>query len=324
MTPTMKSILRTLALQATLAAAVPGAQAQVAANGAPDDPSPPPPARVIHPYALSPERDRPDLESAAFLGVATSPADATLAAQLGLPEGEGLVVQEIVPGSPADGVLQRHDILLKLDDQVLVDPRQFAVLVRNHKKGDEVTLAYLRQGKQAAVAVRLAEHDVPKLSALDGEFQDGPPAFNRDEVDRALALMKGPPAERSIMIYRGGPTPDAPLIREMSVNPANSDLTYKDDKGSLHLTIKDGKKSLVATDPNGKELFSGPIDTPEDRKALPPEVRERLDRIEGMRGVIFKTGGDFQGVDTHVVRPAAVPIGLPVVPELHERGPICD
>src|SRR5258706_106339 len=36
------------------------------------------------------------------------------------------------------------------------------------KEGDEVTLTYLRAGKQATAKVKLAMHEVPKMSALDG------------------------------------------------------------------------------------------------------------------------------------------------------------
>ncbi|MCX6953383.1 MAG: PDZ domain-containing protein, partial [Verrucomicrobia bacterium] len=104
-------------------------------------------------------REPGEMESVTFLGVEAGPVSATLVAQLGLAEGNGLVVNQVLPNSPATGVLKPHDILLKLDDQILIEQRQLAVLVRGHKEGDEVTLTYLRGGKQATAKVKLAKHD---------------------------------------------------------------------------------------------------------------------------------------------------------------------
>ena len=73
-------------------------------------------------------------------------------------------MNHIAPGSPSAGALKPHDILLKLDDQILIEQRQLAVLVRGHKEGDEITLTYLRAGKQATAKVKLAKHDVPKMT----------------------------------------------------------------------------------------------------------------------------------------------------------------
>src|SRR5688500_9147904 len=64
-------------------------------------------------------REKVEMETIAFLGVETAPVATTTSVQLGLPKGTGLVVNHVVPKSPADGVLNEHDILLKLDDQIL-------------------------------------------------------------------------------------------------------------------------------------------------------------------------------------------------------------
>ncbi len=78
----------------------------------------PAPHRVIRRIGESGET-----ESVTFLGIETGPVSPTLAAQLGLSEGTGLVVNPLVPASPAAGVLKPHDILLKLDDQILIEQR---------------------------------------------------------------------------------------------------------------------------------------------------------------------------------------------------------
>ncbi len=89
------------------------------------------------PSSRAPDRhgaNRPQLEqemeTAAFLGVETTLVSETLTEQLNLPKNFGLVVLHISPDSPASAALLKpNDILLKLDDQRLVDTLQLAALI---------------------------------------------------------------------------------------------------------------------------------------------------------------------------------------------------
>lgn len=266
--------------------------------------------------------DRPgmEMESATFLGVETSPVSPTLIAQLNLPDHSGLVVLSVVDNSPAAAVLKPHDILLKLDDQILIDERQLAVLVRNHKEGDQVTLTYVRGGKQATASVKLVKHDVPKF----GEMMRGMPHMipfpqhrtggavgmveGREDMDNVLSLMErahsGEPLRMRIEHGQG------PGMRAVSVNTGNSNLVYSDEKGSMELTFKDGKKTLIAKDPKGTQQFAGPVTSDDERKAMPADVRERLEKLEAMHNMTFQTDGDFE-FETRVADPEAKPIVLP-------------
>ena len=256
-------------------------------------------------------REKLEMESVPFLGVETGPVSATVSAQLGLTRGTGLVVNHVLPKSPADGVLKEHDILLKLDDQILIETRQLSVLIRSRHEGDEVTLTYLRAGQKATVKVKLAKHDVPKM-ALDSEgnrrfeFEPGliGPEAGRAEADRILGMIQrsrsGEPTR--IQIERSG----GPGVRAMAINTDNSSLTFSDGEGTLEISSKEGVKTLVATDAKGQQVFSGPITTPEERKALPDGVRERLEKVEGMRDVTFRTDSEFRGTGLRVVRPRGI------------------
>jgi hypothetical protein len=95
-----------------------------------------------------------------YLGVTTSPPAGEVAAQLAIPFGTGLVVNVIGDGSPAEKAgIQQHDVLTKLDDQILIDPGQLAVLVVNHKEGDTVKLTLIRKGQSQEVPVVLGKRD---------------------------------------------------------------------------------------------------------------------------------------------------------------------
>jgi hypothetical protein len=273
-------------------------------------------------------------ENVTFLGVETGPVPAALAAQLGLPDGHGLVVNHVVPDSPAAGALKQHDILLKFDDQILIEQRQLSVLVRNRKEGDEVTLTYLRGGKQATARIRLAKHEVPKVSAWEAPLtvRNAPHGFafgsgggegnfdfqimpgpgqprTSEEIDRFLGLMNNGAARPGVQLFRQ----TMPGDRSMSVtiNTGNSRVVLDDEKGTLELAIKDGSKELVAKNSKGGQVFSGPVNTPEERKALPPGVRARLERLEDSAQFRFKTDGDFKGTETKLFRPRGQGIVLP-------------
>ena len=280
--------------------------------------------------------EKREMESVAFLGVETGPVSPTLVAQLGLAEGTGLVLNHLVPDGPAASVLKVHDILLKLDDQILIEQRQLSVLVRNHKEGDEVTVTYLRAGKQATAKIKLTKHDVPKMAAislpgrpgvsanalvhtplllLNGDFdvqnvtpdQEG----GREEVNRVLALIDGgsTPGARTYSFSHGSGPGDRSI--SVSVNTGNSRIISDDDHGSLELTIADGKKSLVAKNQKGEQVFAGPVNTPEERKALPEDIRPRLEKLENMQGFSFRTDADFTGAETKIIRPRGQDIALP-------------
>ena len=66
----------------------------------------------------------------------------------------------------------------------------------------------------------------------------------------------------------------------------NGTLVLTNESGrSVELSVKDGKKVLTVTGADQKQIFSGPVDTPEQRKALPPEAAKELARIEGMHDI---------------------------------------
>ena len=263
-------------------------------------------------------REKVEMETVAFLGVETAPVSITTGVQLGLPRGTGLVVNHVVAKSPADGVLNEHDILLKLDDQILIETRQLSVLIRTKKEGDEVALTYLRGGQKATAKVKLGKTEAAKMAGVF-EWNVQPfraftpgvpfefaaePGGEREDVDRVLSMIRrtpnGDPVRIQIDPHKG------PGFRAMALHTGNSNMVYSDDDGSLELTAKDGVKSLVAKDAKGESVFSGLVNTPEERKAMPAEVRARLEKLEGMHDITFRTDGDFRPGQMKVMRPRGI------------------
>ena len=69
-------------------------------------------------------------------------------------------------------------------------------------------------------------------------------------------------------------------------NTAQARVVVKDADGEVVVHAEDGHRTVEAKDAAGATIFSGPIDTEEQRKALPENVRKRLEKIhaEGKAG----------------------------------------
>jgi S1-C subfamily serine protease len=119
-----------------------------------------------------------------YLGVVSTTVDASLK-DLNLPVSEGALVQTVTPGSPADksGIrggnivasLDGNEIRLGGDIITAVDGRRvrsnddLTNLIATRKKGDEVKLTVVRQGKEQDVSVTLGER--PSSADLSDQTQ---------------------------------------------------------------------------------------------------------------------------------------------------------
>ena len=108
------------------------------------------------------ERHGPEMKPTPFIGVMTQGLSPEVRAQTGLSEGFGLLVQDVLPESPAKTAgLQQHDVLVLLGDQKLVNTEQLAVLVRNSNKDSELVFTLKRAGAEQKVTVKVGEKMMP-------------------------------------------------------------------------------------------------------------------------------------------------------------------
>ena len=64
------------------------------------------------------------------------------------------------------------------------------------------------------------------------------------------------------------------------VGDDDSPLVINEGGQTLKVTMKDGERHLVATDNNGQVLFDGPVETEDQRKSLPNDLAEKLDKYK--------------------------------------------
>jgi len=95
-----------------------------------------------------------------WLGVTMEPVSDELRAQLPLDEGAGLILRNVSPDGPAAKAgLQKNDVLVKLDDQLLINGNQLSALVQMKKDGEKVRLTYFRGGKSSTAEAQIRMHE---------------------------------------------------------------------------------------------------------------------------------------------------------------------
>ena len=234
-----------------------------------------------------PAADNADAGQVAWLGVKTNEVGPALASQLEI-EG-GAVVDMIVPGSPADeGGLEEHDVITAVGDTAVLDPDELAEAIRSNRPGDKTTITALRKAKPVELEVTLgnrpamprpARPDRPRVfDDLGLDF----PGVNPDEIRRKIERMQRQMLEDMNLQDLGlgdlGDLRNGGDIRRMS----EKTTSFSDGNGSITITTKNGVTEIEARDADGKLLYKGPAETEEDRKKLPPEVLEKLERFEEM------------------------------------------
>jgi hypothetical protein len=289
----------------------------------------PHPDMMPHPGMMHP----PHQERTTFLGVGVGPVPPPVADQLNLPEGFGLLVQFVMPGSAADAAgIKQNDVLKTLDDQKLVNPEQLSALVRADGDGKEVSLDVIHKGQESKVTLKLKKQELPNHGPWMKGHRPGPDGDDADDDDddrpehpdrhmydfhHPEGDEHGSPLGDNSMGDRPPAPPGAPLppvrdiiralrpeiqqagqaledakreitilregggsARQTRLDLEKARIVVRDDKGELELKSDDGKRFLTAKDAQGKQVFSGPVNTPEERKKVPADVLPRLEKLE--------------------------------------------
>ena len=69
-------------------------------------------------------------------------------------------------------------------------------------------------------------------------------------------------------------------VQRTKIDIGKAQIVLSDEKGELRIENVEGKNVLTAKDPQGRLLFSGPVETKEDRDKIPADVRERYDKLQ--------------------------------------------
>jgi len=134
--------------------------------------------------AGNPKTDKPIVQTAltldetvspsAFLGVEIMSVDEVIAQQLSLASVCGVIINGVVDGSPADKAgLQRSDVILSLNSITVENVDGFREIMAQLNPGDNVKIAYIRDGDKDTAYATLADSSSAMEVADDSSDSDG-------------------------------------------------------------------------------------------------------------------------------------------------------
>jgi len=264
----------------------------------------------------------PAKPSSHWLGISFHVLHEAFGAQLGLPEGQGLLVDQVMPDAPAARAdVKKHDIILKADGQPLKELQDLIGVVDAAKDG-ELSLEIIRGGKPITIKVK------PEKRPETPEPQSKPPQDGilwLDELQKiAEDLNKRPGTLRpfnpgfqlykpGVIVPRGAPI-HAPLPGDLSITikkqggePAMIDVKRGDESwsvdengldalprdvavhvermlGSVSLDLHDGAQVKIESKGVLTRAFARPrVKTPDGEGRLEKRLDEMNRRIERMQ-----------------------------------------
>ena len=232
-----------------------------------------------------------------YLGVGSTPIDELLSGHLGVDH--GVVVQQVHEGSGAfKAGLLRNDIILSFDGRKISSPLDLRDAVRSREVGDQVAVKLIRKGKPQQEQVVLETRPqglpgfVPQGLRGVGRLQPGLqpvwpggggiPQDAQEGIDRLRKMFDeefndfGLGLKLNQLLDGGMPQGDGQI--DLNVD-AHSSVTWSDGQGSITMNMREGQTEVKVRDNHGGVVFEGPWDTPQDKAAVEPEIRDRIENM---------------------------------------------
>jgi serine protease Do len=125
--------------------------------------------------------------SRGWLGVTLSELTPDQAEASGVKQGWGILISEVMPGSPAESAgLQPNDIILEFNGKEVKDIYGFRLMVAEHDMGDAINIDLNRDGKDKRIKVVLGDRDASMAQMQERMFQQESP---QEEVRDAVSWL---------------------------------------------------------------------------------------------------------------------------------------
>ena len=246
----------------------------------------------------------------AYLGVAGSQVPDLLGEHLKLEAGQGVVIRTLQPDGPAAKAgLEVNDVVTKVGGKAVGNHEQLREAVAGHQPGDELDVDYIHRGeaKTARIALGSAPADpeggVAMAGPLDQLMLDGMPQDQAKRIREAIEqnlkafeglggegalnpeeLLGGEVQKRLQQMLEGMAMPGELKLPDIGngqfqMKGTSAIRMLNPDGSGVEMKTNEGGKEVRVLGPGGKVEWEGPYDTPQDKEAAPPEVREKLDRM---------------------------------------------
>lgn len=145
-----------------------------------------------------------------YLGVGLTDLTPELRTHFGVPEGSGVIVSKVEPGSPAEKAGVRvGDILTSVDGKEIRSSWDVQWKIRGEEEGQQVPLEIWRNGKVQTLSATVEKRERSEIDMAPFFFkeEDGDRMVFRLDRDR---LLKDLPEGALLPAPRPGPRPDGP------------------------------------------------------------------------------------------------------------------
>jgi serine protease Do len=128
----------------------------------------------------------------AMMGVTLANLTPEIAEGFGLGGQQGVVIQSVFDGSPAERAgLRRNDVIVEMNGQPVTDRDKFRLRIADTPAGTKVRLGVLRDGKRIATEVTLTDRDETVLAGRQA------PAPGDEAGDIGMSVRDLTPSERA-------------------------------------------------------------------------------------------------------------------------------
>ena len=197
----------------------------------------------------------------AMMGVNIANMTPEIAEGFGLASLQGVIVQNVIKGSPAEKAgLQRNDVIVELNGKPVADRDKFRLTIADTPVGTKVRLGVMRDGKRIPIEVSLMGRDDKLAAQPDAPSTSDAPSVGftvRPMTDAERAELKVDSGVRVIAVNDGSEAQDKDIqpgdvIEEVNRVPVNGVSEFTEQVAKVR---KAGKPLVLIVNRNGVSRF---------------------------------------------------------------------
>ena len=258
---------------------------------------------IKEPQVRSASTPEAEAQPKAWLGVVGQPVDKALAAQLNIPYG---VTLELVDpkGSAAKAGIKKFDVITKIGEKPIKEMGDLRDAMGKAKVNEIVAIEVLSAGNRLIKKVKLEARPsyfpqiskAPKPKTKQQAFQHLPHTFqhlplaDQDRIEQMIQAQIRQMQEYFAQmdeqmldmqkLHEDAMRLDLEDLRMKGTGHYSGTFTMMDEEGSIRITLDDASgKQVEVKDKAGKILYKGSYETEEDKKAVPADVRARIEAL---------------------------------------------
>ena len=284
------------------------------------------------------EAEEVELEMVTILGIETNRISQVLRNHVDIPDGVGLTISHVGENTGAQAAgLQQFDILVKVDDQIIVNQEQLSTYIRSKKAGDTVKIEILRKGKRLNISVALSEREAVNRNRFGHNWDFPMPPipnpgsggewnfnFNTEEFQKRMEEFSKHAAEMGNRAMQFIPE----IIIEREEEDGSKRITTIGrgpnkaiiQKNNLRAEVKtvDGVRHYLVKEVDaeeGKVIYQGEEPSEEELGKLSEEVQALIKRLDETKSFDWKNMEKIKKENIRVIintgeEEASIPVNL--------------